>query len=124
MSHSTCSCIRVRPSWPGSIRPSTVWILPKRSWRVVVIRATIKTDEGETNVAAPLTGYADRISVRAGEKISFKVSSTGPGPYHAMLVRIVRGDPNPDGPPPKIEDESELFDARFASREQRAWPGS
>ena len=75
-------------------------------------------------MTAPLTGYADRVSVRAGEKISFKVSSVGPGPYHAMLVRIVRGDPNPGGPPQKIEDESELFDGRFASREQRAWPGS
>jgi N,N-dimethylformamidase len=75
-------------------------------------------------VTAPLTGYADRVSVRAGEKISFKVSSVGPGPYHAMLVRIVRGDPNPGGPSQKIEDESELFDGRFASREQRAWPGS
>jgi N,N-dimethylformamidase len=75
-------------------------------------------------VTAALTGYADRISVRAGEKISFKVSSAGPGPYHAMLVRIVRGDPNPVGPPQKIEDESELFDARFPSRQQHAWPGS
>ena len=73
-------------------------------------------------MAAPLTGYADRISVRAGDKIAFKVSSVGPGPYHAMLVRIVRGDPNPAGPPAKIEDESELFDGRFASREQHAWP--
>ena len=75
-------------------------------------------------MTAPLTGYADRISVRAGEKISFKVSSVGPGPYNAMLVRIVRGDPNPDGPPPKIEDHSELFDGRFPSRQQLAWPGS
>jgi N,N-dimethylformamidase len=75
-------------------------------------------------VTAPLTGYADRISVRAGEKISFKVSSEGPGPYNAMLVQIVRGDPNPGGPPPKLEDMSELFDGRFASRRQQAWPGS
>jgi N,N-dimethylformamidase len=75
-------------------------------------------------VTAPLTGYADRISVRAGEKISFKVSSVGPGPYNAMLVRIVRGDPNPGGPPQKLEDQSELFDGRFASRQQHAWPGS
>lgn len=50
-------------------------------------------------MTAPLTGYANRISVRAGETISFKVSSVGPGPYSAMLVRIVRGDPNPGGPP-------------------------
>ncbi|MFI5002887.1 MAG: N,N-dimethylformamidase beta subunit family domain-containing protein, partial [Reyranellales bacterium] len=75
-------------------------------------------------MTAPLTGYADRISVRAGEKIAFKVSSAGPGPYNAMLVRIVRGDPNPAGPPPKLEDMSELFDGRFASRQQHAWPGS
>ena len=75
-------------------------------------------------MTAPLTGYADRISVRAGEKINFKVSSVGPGPYNAMLVRIVRGDPNPGGPAQKLEDESELFDGRFASRQQHAWPGS
>ena len=75
-------------------------------------------------MTAPLTGYADRISVRAGEKISFKVSSAGPGPYSAMLVQIVRGDPNPGGPPPKLEDMSELFDGRFPSRQQHAWPGS
>jgi N,N-dimethylformamidase len=75
-------------------------------------------------VTAPLTGYADRISVRTGDKISFKVSSAGPGPYSAMLVRIVRGDPNPGGPPPKLEDLSELFDGRFPSRRQQAWPGS
>ena len=75
-------------------------------------------------MTAPLTGYADRISVRAGEKISFKVSSAGPGPYNAMLVRIVRGDPNPGGPAQKLEDQSELFDGRFASRQQHAWPGS
>jgi N,N-dimethylformamidase len=71
-----------------------------------------------------LTGYADRVSVRSGEKIAFKVSSEGPGPYHAMLVRIVRGDPNPAGPAPKLEDMSELFDGRFASRRQHAHPGS
>jgi N,N-dimethylformamidase len=75
-------------------------------------------------VTAALIGYTDRISVRSGEKISFKVSSAGPTPYHAMLVRIVRGDPNPGGPPPKLEDLSELFDGRFASRVQHAWPGS
>jgi N,N-dimethylformamidase len=75
-------------------------------------------------VTAALTGYSDRISVRRGETIAFKVSSAGPSPYHAMLVRIVRGDPNPGGPPPKLEDLSELFDGRFASRVQNAWPGS
>ena len=75
-------------------------------------------------MTASLIGYTDRISVRAGEKIAFKISSTASGPYHATLVRIVRGDPNPAGPGVKFEDLSEHFDGRFASREQRAWPGS
>ena len=75
-------------------------------------------------MTASLIGYADRISARAGERISFKISSAGPAPYNAMLVRIVRGDPNPEGLPPKLEDLSELFDGRFPSRQQHAWPGS
>ena len=75
-------------------------------------------------MTAPLTGYADKVSVRVGEKIAFKVTSAGPNPYNATLVRIVRGDPNPGAPPPKYEDLSEFFDGRFASRVQHAWPGS
>ena len=75
-------------------------------------------------MTAPLIGYADRISARAGEKIAFKVSSAGPGPFNASLVRVVRGDPNPAGPPRKMEDLSDQFDGRFASRVQHAWTGS
>ncbi len=75
-------------------------------------------------MTAPLIGYADRISVRAGQKIAFKVSSTAQGPYNASLIRIVRGDPNPDGPGVKFEDHSEHFDGRFPSRQQHSWPGS
>lgn len=76
-------------------------------------------------MTAALTGYADRVSVRSGDRIAFKVSSAGPGPYHAMLVRVIRGDPNPaSGLPLKLEECSDLFDGRFASRQQHAWPGS
>ncbi len=75
-------------------------------------------------MTAPLIGYADRLSARAGEKLSFKVTSAGPGPYSASLVRILRGDPNPAGPPRKLEDLSDLFDGRFASRVQHSYPGS
>jgi N,N-dimethylformamidase len=89
-----------------------------------VRRLCISGKKGETIVTAPLTGYANRVSVRAGETISFKVSSHGPGPYAASLVRIVRGDPNPAGPVPKLEDHSDVFDSRFPSRVQHAWPGS
>lgn len=73
---------------------------------------------------APLIGYADRVSLYAGESISFRISCVGPEPYEAALVRIVNGDPNPEGPPVKLEDLSGVFSGRFPSREQRAFPGS
>ncbi len=75
-------------------------------------------------MTASLIGYADRISVRAGQKIAFKVSSTAAGPYRASLIRIVRGDPNPLGPGLKFEDLSAHFEGRFPSRRQHSWPGS
>ncbi|MEO0763255.1 MAG: hypothetical protein AAFZ09_15860, partial [Pseudomonadota bacterium] len=45
-----------------------------------------------------LTGYTDRLSARPGERMRAFVSSRLDGPYRAELVRIVSGDPNPDGP--------------------------
>src|SRR6202000_109356 len=53
-----------------------------------------------------------------------KISSVGPEPYQASLVRIVRGDPNPAGPPATFEDQSRVFKGEFPSRQQHAWPGS
>ncbi|MDX2155456.1 MAG: DUF6605 domain-containing protein [Hyphomicrobiaceae bacterium] len=46
----------------------------------------------------PIAGYADRLSVRPGETIGFKVSSQVEGSYDARLVRIVCADANPKGP--------------------------
>ena len=45
-----------------------------------------------------LIDYTNRLSVRAGESIEFKVSSLSRDPYHARLVRVVCADPNPAGP--------------------------
>ena len=42
----------------------------------------------------PLIGYGDRLSVRPGETIEFKVSSQNPAPFEASLVRIVCADPH------------------------------
>lgn len=44
-----------------------------------------------------IVGYADRLSVPPGETIRFMVSSQRPE-YRAQIVRIIHGDPNPDGP--------------------------
>ena len=46
----------------------------------------------------PIAAYADRLSARPGETLEFKVSSEGARPYRARVVRVVCGDPNPDGP--------------------------
>ncbi len=76
-------------------------------------------------MTAALIGYSDRISVRSGEKIAFKISSPGPRPYTATLVRIIRGEhQSRRTAAPKLEDMSDLFDGRFASRVQHAWTGS
>ncbi|MBR0644314.1 N,N-dimethylformamidase beta subunit family domain-containing protein [Plastoroseomonas hellenica] len=46
----------------------------------------------------PVTGYADRWSVRQGETIRFMISVAGGGAYRARVARILCGDPNPAGP--------------------------
>ncbi len=46
----------------------------------------------------PLAGYADRLSVRPGETIAFKVSNATGAPVTTRLVRVISADPNPEGP--------------------------
>ena len=72
----------------------------------------------------PLIGYADRMSVRPGETINFKVSSSGPDPYTASLVRLICSDPNPDGPGIKEETISAEFSGKYPSRVQEIRQGS
>jgi N,N-dimethylformamidase len=72
----------------------------------------------------PLTGYADRFSVAAGETIAFKVSSTASTPYQARLVRVICGDPNPAGPGVKEADLSHVFAGTYPSRLQPVPLGS
>jgi N,N-dimethylformamidase len=44
-----------------------------------------------------IVGYADRLGVAPGEAIRFMVSSEFPS-YRADIVRLIHGDPNPEGP--------------------------
>lgn len=60
--------------------------------------------------AMEIVGYADRLSVAAGETIAFKVSSYLPGRYKADLLRVVSGDRTPDG----AGFEEHVVDAAFA----------
>jgi len=59
-------------------------------------------DDGRTLARqreVPLAGYSDRLSLRGGERIAFKVSTTSPGrTIRARLTRSISADPNPAGP--------------------------
>src|SRR6187402_465672 len=46
----------------------------------------------------PITGYADRWSVRSGDDIKFMIAVKGGGRYSARIARVICGDPNPKGP--------------------------
>ncbi len=72
----------------------------------------------------PLTGYTDRFSIPPGGRIEFKISSSSDKPYTAELVRIVCGDPNPDGPGMKLEPVAADFAGEHPSRHQPARLGS
>lgn len=72
----------------------------------------------------PLTAYADRFSVQPGEAIEFKVSSQGDVPYRARLVRVISGDPNPDGPGILERVVPSTIDGEYLGREQAVQLGS
>jgi N,N-dimethylformamidase len=73
----------------------------------------------------PLVGYSDKISLRQGETVSFKVSSTLKTPFKAYLKKSISADPNPKGPGIIEEDASKYFKTTsFKSREQSFYAGS
>ena len=72
----------------------------------------------------PITGYPDRYSVAPGETISFKVSSSAAGPFEARLVRVISGDPNPDGPGMHEVPVDAAFAGHYPSRVQPIHNGS
>ena len=53
----------------------------------------------EENKNIPLVGYANRLSVRPKETISFKVSSELKSNYLVDLYRSISADPNPEAMP-------------------------
>jgi N,N-dimethylformamidase beta subunit-like, C-terminal len=72
----------------------------------------------------PLTGYTDRLSAAAGERVAFKISSRAAGPYRASLARVVHADPNPAGPGVQLEDLTGRFSVERPSRVQPIALGS
>src|SRR6267154_5157282 len=72
----------------------------------------------------PITGYLDRFSARPGEDVVAHISLSSAGPYRARLVRVICGDPNPDGPGMQFEDLSARFDRTLQGRHQPIHLGS
>lgn len=70
-----------------------------------------------------LVGYADRLSVLAGEEIALKVSSGSPT-YRADIVRLVHGDESPAGPGFKEELLETSVTGEYSGRLQPIRPGS
>jgi N,N-dimethylformamidase len=66
----------------------------------------------------PLIGYGDRLSVRPGETIEFKVSNQNPAPFEASLVRIICADSNPAGPGIQEVPVAADFAGSYPSRAQ------
>ena len=73
----------------------------------------------------PLVGYSDKISLRQGETVSFKVSSNLRTSFKAQLKRSISADPNPKSVGIIEEDASKYFKTNsFKSRKQDFHPGS
>ena len=68
----------------------------------------------------PITGYLDRFSARPGEDVVARISLRTAGPYRARLVRVICGDPNPDGPGMQFEDLSARLDRTLQGRISRS----
>lgn len=72
-----------------------------------------------------LAGYTDRISVRPGETIAFKVSvEEGPASYRASLVRLYNVDSHRDGPGLQEETLPAPFTGTHQGRHQPIPNGS
>ncbi len=72
-----------------------------------------------------IVGYTDRMSVRPGEKIAFKVSCEGgASEYQADIVRLICGDDSPAGPGYKAMPVSASINGRYPGRRQDVNAGS
>jgi N,N-dimethylformamidase len=79
---------------------------------------------GMAHMELPVTGYLDRFSHRPGEVFTAFVSLREGSEYQVRLVRVVSGDPNPNGPGSRLEDLSERFDRAFTGGRQPIALGS
>lgn len=71
-----------------------------------------------------ITGYSDKISVTAGERIRFMVSVQDAQSYRAEIVRMINGNPDPAGPGAREERIATSVDDEYEGRPQPIHAGS
>ena len=72
----------------------------------------------------PLTGYADRLSVRPGETIRFHLANATGADVDATLVRVICADANPAGPGLRLEPIEAAPVACATAKPERSPQGS
>ncbi|SCX31431.1 N,N-dimethylformamidase beta subunit family domain-containing protein [Mycolicibacterium fluoranthenivorans] len=70
-----------------------------------------------------LVGYADKLSVAAGDKIAFMISAAA-DTFDAELVRLIHGDVRATGPGFKADRVPASFSGTYAGVHQKLLPGS
>ncbi len=71
-----------------------------------------------------ITGYCDPLSIRAGQRLDFKVCCYEDGNYAADLVRLIAGDDAPGGVGVIEEEIAAPFAKSYPGRFQDIHPGS
>jgi N,N-dimethylformamidase len=71
-----------------------------------------------------ISGYGDKISITAGERIRFMVSLEGTQKYRAEIVRLINGNDDPAGPGAKEELIATPVNSEYEGRFQPIYPGS
>ncbi len=71
-----------------------------------------------------VTGYADRLSVRPGDKITFFVHSENEETYQADIVRLIHGDTSSEGPGFKEEVIQSDTNTEYRGIHQPIYAGS
>ncbi|MBD8906688.1 N,N-dimethylformamidase beta subunit family domain-containing protein [Methylorubrum zatmanii] len=69
-------------------------------------------------------GYADKISVKPGDALSFYVHADGASEADAQLVRLIHGDAHPDGPGYQEEELQSPLNGSWPVRKQFTQVGS
>jgi N,N-dimethylformamidase len=71
-----------------------------------------------------ILGYSDKLTVRPGDEIGFKISARTGTPYRAQLVRLINGDTHSKAAAFKEIEIASPIDGTYAAIEQPLMPGS